>query len=119
VFRNGSLVNTGYFFVRETAEGTTMTVATNNNVAQLGLTLNGINTNPMMIVLDIVQPGSSGDVLVHAHVVHRDSPNGNINNYRAACLINGGSGWTDGVRITVPTAFTANAGRIVVMGLRP
>jgi hypothetical protein len=118
IFRNGSLVTTGYFFVRETAAGTTMTVATNNNVAQLGLTLNGVNTNPMMIALDIVQPGSSGDVLVHAHVVHRDSPTGNFNNFRAACFINGGSGWTDGVRITAPTAFTANVGRIVVMGLR-
>jgi hypothetical protein len=119
IFRNGSLVTTGYFFVRETAAGTTMTVGSNNNHPLFGLTFNGVNTNPLMSVIDIVQPGSTGDVVLYAYTVHRDSPNNNINNYRTGVLINGGSGWTDGVRITAPTAFVANAGRIVVMGLRP
>jgi hypothetical protein len=119
LYRNGSLVTTGYFFVRETAAGTTMTVAASSNHPLFGLMSNGVNTNPLMSVIDIVQPSSTGDVVLYAYTVHRDSPNGNINNYRTGVLINGGSGWTDGVRITAPTAFVANAGRIVVMGLRP
>jgi hypothetical protein len=119
LYRNGSLVTTGYFFVRETAEGATMTVAASSNHPLFGLMSNGVNTNPLMSVIDIVQPSSTGDVVLYAYTVHRDSPNGNINNYRTGVLINGGSGWTDGVRITAPTAFVANAGRIVVMGLRP
>jgi hypothetical protein len=119
LYRNGSLVTTGYFFVRETAAGTTMTVAASSNHPLFGLMSNGVNTNPLISVIDIVQPSSTGDVVLYAYTVHRDSPNGNINNYRTGVLINGGSGWTDGVRITAPTAFVANAGRIVVMGLRP
>jgi hypothetical protein len=119
IFRNGSLVTTGYFFVRETAAGTTMTVGSNNNHPLFGLTFNGVNTNPLLSVIDIVQPSSTGDVILYAYTMHRDSPTGNINNYRTGVLINGGSGWTDGIRITAPTAFVANAGRIVVMGLRP
>jgi membrane-bound metal-dependent hydrolase YbcI (DUF457 family) len=119
IFRNGLLVTTGYFFVRETAAGTTMTVASNNNHPLFGLTFNGVNTNPLMSVIDIVQPSSNNDVVIYAYTVHRDSPTGNINNYRTGVIINGGSGWTDGVRITAPTAFVANAGRIVVLGLKP
>jgi hypothetical protein len=111
-------VNTGYFVVQEAAAGSTMTVNSTSNDVHLGLTVAGVNTNPMMIALDIVQPGSSGDVLVHAHVLYR-SFSGTIVNYRAGCIMNGGSGWTDGVRITVPAAFVANVGRIVVLGLKP
>jgi hypothetical protein len=119
LFRNGSLVTTGYFFVRETAASTTMTIATDNNGSQLGLTLNGVNNNPLMIALGIVQPQSAGDVLIHAHVQYRDNANGDISNFRASCFVNGGTGWTNGFRIIAPVAFQNNVGRVVVLGLKP
>jgi hypothetical protein len=118
ITRNGTLVTTGYTFVRETATGTTMTVGTTSDFNVLGLTLGGMNTKIVTITLDIVQSVLTGDVLIHAHVLHHSSPGNNITNFRAACIVTDGSGWADGVRIIAPAAFLADVGRIIVLGLR-
>jgi hypothetical protein len=119
-YRGGALVNTGYTFVRDNASGSTVSCATSNNQAQLPITLpvDGINTDPVMIVVNLAQPASDASVAVGVQAIYRSSSPIPIN-YRVSCHILSGTGWVDGIRITAPVAFQNNVGRIVVLGLKP
>jgi hypothetical protein len=117
VFRNGSVVNTAYTYRRETVTSS-LSVTTNSNTSELFLTSGGVNTEYVASIVDLVQSEENGKIIVFARTVHADSSN-NIVSYRAGGYQETGSGWVNGFRIIAPTAFQANVGRVVVMGLKP
>jgi hypothetical protein len=119
LYRGGSLVNTGYTFVREGAAGTGIAASTTTNGADLILTWSsGANTSPMLLTIDIAQPTSSDDAIYRVRNEHNDSQPIFVVS-RAGGRLTSGSGWVDGFRITAPVAFQNNVGRVVVLGLKP
>jgi hypothetical protein len=116
VYRNGSLVTTGYDWQRLTGAGT-VTVGAITNDASVTLTYNGITTAPVIMTIDITQAGSGSNVVLYANVFYNITGSTVIN--IVAGRATGGSSWADGFRITAPVAFQNNVGRIVVLGLKP
>jgi hypothetical protein len=117
VFRNSTLVTTGYSSVRETATGTTMTVSTLSNANNFLLTSNLVKAFPTTIAFDCFQKVVNSDVFLQTRAIHWNSSPA-LQNYRSSGITNGGSGWVTGFRIDSPTAFQAGVGRIVVLGLK-
>jgi hypothetical protein len=119
VYRNGSLVNTGYTFVRTGAAGTGIGVFTTSNAANLIITWSlGANTDAILATMSLAQSSNSANVLFEALNSFFDSQPVFVS-HRISGVVTGGSGWVDGFRITAPVAFENNIGRIVVLGLKP
>jgi uncharacterized protein YjbI with pentapeptide repeats len=119
VYRNGSLVNTGYTFVRTAAGASTIAASTTSNAANLIITWTlGANTDPMRATIILAQSSNSANVLFEVFNSFFDSQP-LLLSHRVSGAVTGGSGWVDGIRITAPAAFQNNVGRIVVLGLKP
>jgi hypothetical protein len=117
VYRNGSLVTTGYNWQRLTTSAATASAGNVNNDADVTLTFNGMSTDPVFMDINITQSASSSNAVFYANVFYNTTSAPVIN-----CVVGratGGSGWTDGIRITAPDTFQNNVGRIVVLGLKP
>jgi hypothetical protein len=117
VYRGGSLVTTGYDWQRLTTSGGTATAGNVNNDADVTLTFNGMSTDPVFMDINITQSASSNSAIFYANVFYNTTSAPVINT--VAGRATGGSGWTDGIRITAPDTFQNNVGRIVVLGLKP
>jgi hypothetical protein len=117
LYRNGTLVTTGYEWQRLTGSGSTASAAVAVSVANIEMTFSGIVAAPFFARVDILQPTSTDNPLFYAEVFYSTTSTAYVNivSGRAA----GGSSWTDGFRITAPVAFQNNIGRVVVMGLKP
>jgi hypothetical protein len=117
VYRGGSLVTTGYAWQRLTTSSWTATAGNVDNHANVTLTFSGMSTDPVFMDIDVTQSASSSNAVFYANVFYNTTSAPVIN-----CVVGratGGSGWTDGVRITAPDTFQNNVGRIVVLGLKP
>jgi hypothetical protein len=119
VYRNGSLVNTGYTFVRAAAAASSVGVSTTSNAANLILSWSsGFNTDPVLATIILAQSSNSANVSFDILNSFFDSQPVFVS-HRISGVVTGGSGWVDGFRITAPVAFQNNVGRIVVLGLKP
>jgi hypothetical protein len=118
VYRNGSLVTTGYTFVQQVAFSSSVAASSATNAAQFQLTGTTVNTTSLMLDISITQAGSAEDVPLNAFTVFRDTVPVPVI-FRGGGHATGGSGWVDGIRIIAPVAFQNNVGRVVVMGLKP
>jgi hypothetical protein len=116
VYRNGSLVTTGYNWQRLTTSGGTATAGNVNNDADVTLTFNGMSTDPVFMDIAITQAASNNNAIFYANVFYNTTSAPVINT--VAGRATGGSGWTDGIRITAPDTFQNNVGRVVVLGLK-
>jgi hypothetical protein len=118
VYRNGSLVSTGYTFVilNNSTGGAGGSGGTNQG--NLTLTSGGCWNEVLTISACVSQPASGEIPMVRTNTFFQTSSGNSAYTTRVACRVTGGSGWVDGIRITAPVAFTANTGRLVVMGLR-
>jgi hypothetical protein len=118
IYRDGSLINTAYSFVRILASGSSVT-AGSIDTTRLALTNQGlVGAYPAFSTVDIVQPQLGGGVMLRANTTYVNSSDAPTI-WQACCTQYSGSGWVDGIRITAPVAFQNNVGRIVVMGLKP
>jgi hypothetical protein len=117
VYRNGSLVTTGYNWQRLTTSGGTATAGNVNNDADVTLTFNGMSTDPVFMDIAITQSASNNNAIFYANVFYNTTSAPVINT--VAGRATGGSGWTDGIRIIAPDTFQNNVGRVVVLGLKP
>jgi hypothetical protein len=117
LYRNNLLVTTGYEFVRETVVGSGSTAGTTTGASSFNIT-SSVDTAPLLSTISVVQltDGQAPRVLIHT-AQHDNSSNPAL--YRVSGVLNSGSAWVDGIRITAPAAFQAGIGRLVVMGLRP
>jgi hypothetical protein len=119
VYRNGSLVNTGYNFVRYAAAAGSVGALTTNNAANLIMTwTSGFNTDPVLATIILAQSSNSANVSFDILNSFFDS-NSVFVSHRNSGIVTGGSGWVDGFRITAPVAWQSNIGRVIVMGLKP
>jgi hypothetical protein len=118
LYRNGSLVNTGYTWQRDTASNLSLSVNYVTNVPFCLLGFNGGNVNPIFMNINITQNASNEEGAINASVFYTNGSNVLVN-HRVSSLVPNGSGWVDGLRITAPVAFQNNVGRVVVMGLKP
>jgi hypothetical protein len=117
VYRGGNLVSTGYEWQRLTAGSTIINSGSIANDTSVILTFNGMSTAPVFMTIDITQSNSGSNVVLYANVFYNTTSAPVIN--IVASRATGGSNWADGVRITPPTTFQNNIGRIVVLGLTP
>jgi hypothetical protein len=117
LYRNGSLVTTGYEFVRETVVSISSTVGTTTGGSSFNITA-AVDTAPLLSTISVVQltDGQAPRVLIHTA---QHNSNSDPALYRVSGVLNSGSAWVDGIRITAPAAFQAGIGRLVVMGLQP
>jgi hypothetical protein len=118
VYRNGSLVSTGYTFVVLNNSVSNAGGAGGTNQGNLTLTSGGCWNDTLTISACVSQPASGEIPMVRTNTFFQTSSGNSAYTTRVACRVTGGSGWVDGIRITAPVAFTANTGRLVVMGLR-
>jgi hypothetical protein len=117
VYRGGTLVSTGYEWQRLTAGSTAVNGGSIANDSSVTLTFNGMSTAPVFMTIDITQSDSGNNAVLYANVFYNTTANTVIN--LVAGRATGGSGWTDGFRITPPVAFQNNIGRVIVLGLKP
>jgi hypothetical protein len=117
VYRNGSLVSTGYtscWFALSQA-GTSHGGLSNHSDCRL--TFGGIQNQPLNSQITISQLFAPGWVFLDVQTVHQENLNV-LQAPRVHCRLTSGSGWVDGFRIVSPVSLTANGGRVVVMGLK-
>jgi uncharacterized protein YjbI with pentapeptide repeats len=117
VYRNGTLVTTGYEWQRLTAGSTTVNAGSIANDASVTLTFNGMTTAPVFMTIDITQSDSGNNVVLYANVFYNTTAAPVINSVVSRAT--GGSNWANGFRIIAPVAFQAGIGRVVVLGLKP
>jgi hypothetical protein len=116
-YRGGSLVTSGYSFVRLAFSQNGPSAVASSNQSSHSITSFGIRSERVLARINISQTAS--DQLAIFETVGFFQENANI-----MCVFNafgratGGSGWVDGLRITSPVDLTANVGRLVVMGLK-
>jgi hypothetical protein len=119
VYRNSSLVNTGYTFVRLAAVGTTVAASTTTNSTTLQISWDqGFNTDPIQATIALVQSSSSARVSLDVLSSYTNASSSPVC-HRVSGFVSGGSGWANGLRINASVAFQNNVGRIVVLGLKP
>jgi hypothetical protein len=118
VSRGGSLVSTGYtscWFGLSQA-GTAHGGISNHTDCRLSFA--GIQTQTLTSQITILQTATNSAVFLNVQTVHQENFGNVLQAPRVHCRLTSGSGWVDGFRITSPVSFTANVGRIVVMGLK-
>jgi hypothetical protein len=118
VYRNGSLVSTGYtscWFALSQA-GTGHGGVSNHSDCRL--TIAGIKNQPLNSQITISQLVAPGWVFLDVQSVHQEDFGNILQAPRVHCRLTSGSGWVDGFRIVSPVSLTANGGRVVVTGLK-
>jgi hypothetical protein len=120
LYRGGSLVNTGYTFIRVAAGGSAVVASTTNNGSNAGLswTVNYQGTSPLFMTFEITQFASGNNAVYRLDSAYLDTASAPIVLWSGG-ILSSGSGWVDGVRITAPVAFQNAVGRVVVMGIKP
>jgi hypothetical protein len=120
LYRNASLVNTGYTFIRVVGGNANVAAATVNNGSNVALSWTGNNhgTSPLFMTFEIIQSASGNNAVYRYSSTYVDTGSVTIVLWSGGFL-SSGSGWVDGVRITAPVAFQNDVGRVVVMGLKP
>jgi hypothetical protein len=117
IYRNGSLVTTGYRYVYHTVFGSNV-LAGQTTGAHWGLAGLSLNTDPVFIEAHITQAGSGDNVCITSISAYRDTVPNTVSQRTGGHVISG-SGWVDGIRITASVTFQNNVGRVVVLGLKP
>jgi hypothetical protein len=116
-YRGGSLVTTGYSFVRFAYSQNASGAAASSNQSSHSITSFGIRSERVLARINISQTAS--DQLAILETVGFCQENANVMLvFNAFGRATSGSGWVDGLRITFPVSLTANVGRLVVMGLK-
>jgi hypothetical protein len=118
VYRSGSLVSTGYtscWFALSQA-GTAYNGVSNHTDCRLSVA--GIQTQPLTSQITISQTAANSAIFLNVQTVHQENFSNILQAPRVHCRLTAGSGWVDGFRIVSPVSFTANVGRIVVVGLK-
>jgi len=118
VFRNGSLVSSGYSHIRLVSSTAGTSTVGASNQSQFQFTHSGIRTEQMVSYITISQTASNETIILKTETFQQENVSNILQGPRAFCRVTGGAGWVDAIRITSPVAFTANVGRIVVMGLK-
>jgi hypothetical protein len=119
VYRNSSLVNSGYNYVRFTAVASTYGVSTHSASGHV-INFDGVDVQPIFMENLITQTASNREVVIMSRSLH--VPTGNYNSiviHHVHGRITAGSGWVNGFRISAPVAFQNNVGRVIVLGLKP
>jgi hypothetical protein len=117
VYRNQSLVSTGYNRLRLNVFPSGVSSGATTNASNCDITTSGIFSELIVSSITISQTASNQTAMLRATTFFQE--NGNIMHcMHSYCRAAGGSGWVDGLRITSPVNLTANVGRIVVMGLK-
>jgi hypothetical protein len=118
VYRNQSLVSTGYFQLRLSVWPTGVNSGSQSNTSNLPITASGIQTERMVSNITISQTESNQMALLQAITFFQENSSNVMYFMHTYGRATGGSGWVDGLRITSPVNLTANVGRLVVMGLK-
>jgi CRISPR/Cas system-associated protein endoribonuclease Cas2 len=118
VYRNQSLVSTGYFQLRLSVWPTAVNSGSHSNTSDFLITASGIQTERMVSKIIISQTQSNQMALLQASTFFQENVNGLMYFMHTYGRATGGSGWVNGLRITSPVNLTANVGRLVVMGLK-
>jgi hypothetical protein len=118
VYRGGSLVSSGYTscWFALSQGGTAHGGVSNHSDCRLSFA--GIRTQPLTSQITISQTASNGEVFLNVQTVHQENTANVLQAPRVHCRLTSGSGWVDGFKIVSPVSLTANAGRVVVMGLK-
>jgi CRISPR/Cas system-associated protein endoribonuclease Cas2 len=118
VYRNQSLVSTGYNRLRLSVFQTGVNAAVASNASSCEITTSGIRTERLVSNITISQTESDQMAMLRAITFYQENTSNFMHCMHSDCRATGGSGWVDGLRITSPVDLTANVGRLVVMGLK-
>jgi hypothetical protein len=117
VYRNQSLVSTGYNRLRLSVFQTGVNSGFQTNASTCEITTAGIRAERLVSNITIFQTESNQTAFLQATIFYQDNSDV-MHCMHSYCRATGGSGWVDGLRITFPVSLTANVGRLVVMGLK-
>jgi hypothetical protein len=118
LYRNQSLVSTGYNRLRLNAYPNAAAAETATNASSCDLTASGIRTERIVSNITMSQTESNQMAMLRTMTFFQENFANVMHCQYSYCRATGGSGWVDGLRITSPVDLTANVGRLVVMGLK-
>jgi hypothetical protein len=118
LYRNQSLVSTGYNRLRLNAYPNAAAADTATNASSCDLTASGIRTERIVSNITMSQTESNQMAMLRTMTFFQENFANVMHCQYSYCRATGGSGWVDGLRITSPVDLTANVGRLVVMGLK-
>jgi hypothetical protein len=117
IYRGGSLVSTGYGYLREIAAGSTLSVSTQSSTV-MPITESITGNEPFTSAITITQASSGEKPQLQSQSAYTSSSGSTV--HRSACSVSSGSGWVTGVRVVSPGAsFQASIGRFVLLGIKP